>query len=170
MGRIIGAILVASLALLAPVSRHATLNARTQLPQVTAAAKKWRTDAVLTNVSSLTVGPDGSASSWLYTFYAPAAKKSLSITAVVGAALDTLEVPNTSMQPIGDVWVDSDKAMQTAKQHDLKGASPSMGLVVMGVTGSAVWAVNGGFAEGDVSVLLDAKTGAFIRRDVITYK
>ena len=163
-------ILVASLAALASAPTEAGLNARTQLPQATATAKKWRPDAVLTHVSSLTVNPDGSAKSWLYTFYAPATKKSLSVTAALGAALDTLEVPNTSIVPIGDVWVDSDKAMQAAKQHELKGTSPSMGLVVMGFTGSPVWAVNGGFSVGDVSVLLDGKTGTFIRREVVSYK
>lgn len=163
-------ILAGSLVALVSLPMHAGLNARTQLPQATAVAKKWRADAVLTHVSSLTVNPEGGAKSWLYTFYAPATKKSLIVTAAVGAALDTLEVPNTSIQPIGDVWVDSDQAMQAAKQHNLKGTSPSMGLVVMGFTGSPVWAVNGGFAEGDVSVLLDGKTGAFIRREVVSYK
>ena len=145
----------------------AGLTARAQLPQVIAAAKKWRSDAALTHVSSLTVSADGTAKNWLYTFYAPQTKKSLIVTAAVGTALDTLEVPNTSKQPIGDAWVDSDKAMQTAKQNGLKGTDPSMGLVVMGETGPPTWAVNGGVEKGDVSVMLDGKTGAFIRRQVI---
>ena len=148
----------------------APLMARTQLAQATAAAKKWRPDAALTHVSSITVNADGSAKSWLYTFYAPQSKKSMIITAAVGEPLDTLQVPNTSMVPLGDTFVDSDRAMQLAKQHDLKGSNPSMGLVVMGITGSPIWSVNGGFAEGDVSVMLDGKTGAFIRREVISYK
>ena len=148
----------------------APFTARAQITPATTAARKWRPDAVLTHVSSLTVNPDGSAKSWIYTFYAAKTKQSLTITVAPGAPLDTLQVPNTSMQPIGDEFVDSDRAMQEAKKHDLKGDSPSMGLVVMGFTGGAVWAVNGGYSEGDVSVVLDGKTGAFIRREVISYK
>jgi len=148
----------------------AGLTARSGLPQAAAAAKKWRSDAALTHVSSLTVQSDGTAKSWIYTFYALASKKSLNVTVAPGEPLDTLEVPNTSMVPIGDAWVDSDRAMEEAKKHDLKGKSPSMGLVVMGSTGSPVWAVNGGLDEGDVSVMLVGNTGAFIRREVITYR
>ena len=146
------------------------LTARAKLPQVIAAAKNWRPDAALTHVSSITVRADGTAQSWLYTFYAAKSKKSLIVTATVGAALDKLETPNTSIQPLGDVFIDSDKAMQEAKKHQLKGTEPGMGLVVMGKTGPGIWSVNGGYAEGDVSVMLNGKTGAFIRRQVITYK
>jgi hypothetical protein len=148
----------------------AGLTARSGLSQAAAVAKKWKPDAALTHVSSLSVQADVSAKSWIYTFYARASKKTLNVTIASGAPLDTLEVPNTSMVPIGDVFVDSDEAMKEAKKHDLKGKSLSMGLVVMGFTGSPVWAVNGGFAEGDVSVMLEGKTGAFIRRQVVSYK
>jgi hypothetical protein len=148
----------------------AGLTARSGLPQAVAAAKKWRSDAALTHVSSLTVQADGSAKSWIYTFYAVATKKSLNVNVAPGVPLDTIQVPNTSIVPIGDAWIDSDRALQEAKKHDLKGKSLSMGLVVMGTTGSPVWAVNGGMAEGDVAVMLVGNTGAFIRRQVITYK
>jgi hypothetical protein len=148
----------------------AGFTAHSQVAQAAATAKKWRPDAVLTHVSSLTVNPDGTAKWWLYTFYAPQTKKTLNITIMPGAPLDTLEVRNTSMQPIGDIWVDSDKAMQTAKQHDFSGTSLSMGLVVMGMTGSPVWAINNTTSEENVSVMLDGKTGAFIRRDVVKFK
>jgi hypothetical protein len=148
----------------------AGITARAGLTPAAAAAKKWRPDAALTNVSSLTVNATGSAKSWMYTFYAPRTKKSLNVTVAPGSPLDTLEVPNTSMVPIGDTFVDSDRAMQEAKKHGLKGNSPSMGLVVMGFTGAPVWAVNGGFSEGDVSVMLEGKTGAFIRTEVVSYK
>lgn len=148
----------------------AGFTARSALPRAAEAAKQWRSDAALTHVSSLTVQADGTAKWWIYTFYAAAIKKSLNVTVAAAEPLETLEVPNTSMVPIGDEWVDSDRAMEEAKKHDLKGTSPSMGLVVMGATGSPVWAVNGGMDEGDVAVMLVGNTGAFIRRQVITYK
>ena len=152
------------------VAPPAGFTARSGLAQAAAAAKKWRSDATLTHVSSLTVRADGTAKSWIYTFYALASKKTLNVTAAPGVPLDTIEVPNTSKVPIGDAWVDSDRAMQEAKKHDLKGKSLSMGLVVMGSTGSPVWAVNGGMDEGDVAVMLQGNTGVFIRRQVISYK
>jgi len=148
----------------------AAITARAGLPQAVAAAKKWRPDAALTNVSSLTVNADGGAKWWMYTFYAPKTKKSLNVTVAPGSPLDTLEVPNTSIVPIGDAFVDSDRALLEAKKHDLKGKDLSMGLVVMGFTGSAVWAINDTDADGIVSVILDGKTGAFIRREVISLK
>lgn len=144
-------------------------TARAALPQAAAIAGKWRPDAALTHISSLTVNTDGTAASWIFTFYSPKTQKTLNVTVSSGAPLDTLEVPNTSKIPIGDAFVDSDVAMKEAAKHQLKGKSPSMGLVVMG-TGTATWSVNGGFEEGDVSVLLNGKTGAFIRRQVLSYK
>ena len=164
------AVLVAATALALPGFRLAPgATAKAALPQATAIAGKWRPDAALTHVSSITVNPDGTASSWIYTFYSPKTSKTLNVTMSPGAPVDTLEVPNTSMIPVGD-FVDSDVAMKEAAKHQLKGSSPSMGLVVMGSTGAATWSVNGGFAEGDVSVVLVGKTGAFIRRQVISYK
>ena len=164
------AVLFAATTLAATGARLAPgVTARASLPQATAIAGKWRPDAALTHVSSLTVNADGTAASWIYTFYSAKTKKSFTVTVSTGAPLDTLEVPNTSIIPVGD-FVDSDAAMKEAAKHQLKGKSPSMGLTVMGSTGSAVWAVNGGFAEGDVAVMLNGKTGAFIRRQVISYK
>ena len=159
-------------ALLAAIASQPTVptTARTALPQAAAAAKKWHADATLTNVSSLTVNRDGSAKWWMYTFYAPGSKTSLNVTVAPGAPLDTLQVPNTSMVPIGSTFVDSDQALQEALKHDLKGSDLSMGLVVMGFTGSAVWGINATAGDDIVSVLIDGKTGAFIRREVISLK
>ena len=172
MTRVMGMMAAAVLLVLPPraAAPPAGPTARKSVVEATAIAKKWRPDAALTHVSSLAVNADGSAKWWLYTFYSPQTKKSFNITIAPGTAPDTLSVPNTSMIPIGDAWVDSDKALQVAKQHDLKGSSLSVGLVVMGSTGGPTWAVNGGFSEGDASVLLDGNSGAFIRRQVVSYK
>jgi hypothetical protein len=166
---LIGAVIATFLVAGSGMATAADLTAQAARPQAVAAARKWRPDAMLTHVSSITVNADGSAKSCLYTFYASRSKKSLIVTAA-GTTLETLEVPNTSVQPIGEGFLDSNQAMREAKKHDLKGSSPSMGLVVMGFTGAPTWSVNGGFAEGDVSVILDGKTGKFIRRQVISYK
>ena len=144
-------------------------TAKSALKEATAVAKKWKHDAVLVSLASLVVKNDGSAPSWLHTFYSSSAKKSLIVTAK-GKALEELEVDRSAFtQPVSGDFLDSDKAMSEAKKHGLKGSSPSMGLNVMGTGASATlcWSVNGGFDKGDVSITLNGRTGAFIKRDVM---
>ncbi len=145
-------------------------TARAALPQAAAAAKGWQADAVLTSVSTLTAGADGTATSWLYSYYSAKVKKWVIVTAA-GEKLDSLEVEQGLTGPVSGDFIDSDKAMQIAQQNGLKGNSPSLGLNVFGSgkTASVAWAVNGGFEKGDISVMLDAKTGKFISRTVVDY-
>lgn len=135
-------------------------KARAALEQAIAAAKQWQADAILTNVSSLTVNEDGTANTWFYAFHSPKTKKYMNVTAV-GRKIETLEVIRGLTDPLALDFIDSDLAMQEAKKNGIKGNSPSMGLVKRG------WAVNGGFESGDVSVWLNPKTGAFLRKDTI---
>ena len=72
-----------------------------------------------------------------------------------------------STKPIGDEFVDSDKAMELAKKSGLKGENPMMGLNVLGTGSTAYWTVTGGYTTGDVSVVLEAKTGKLLRSEVI---
>lgn len=144
-------------------------RAREALKEATAVAKKWKSDSFLVSISSLTVKGDGSALSWLHTFYSPFAKKSLIVTSK-GKALDELEVDRSMFTlAVGDGFLDSDKAMAEAKKHGLQGDSPSMGLNIMGTGAAATlcWSVNGGLEKGDVSVMLNGVSGAFIRKEVM---
>jgi hypothetical protein len=145
-------------------------TARAVLSKATASAKGWQADAVLTSISTLMGKDDGTADQWLYSFYSPKSKKWVIVTAK-GDALDSLEVERGLTEPVGDEFIDSDKAMQIAKQNGLKGKSPSFGLNVFGtgLTASVRWAVNGGFEKGDKSVTLDAKTGKFVSLTVIDF-
>lgn len=131
-------------------------------------AKKWKADAVLTSISSLEVQPDGTANSWLYMFYSPAAKKYNIVTAK-GASFEDLEVNSGMTLPIVGEFLDSDMAVAEARKHGLKGGSISVGLNMGGIGKDArlYWSVNGGFEKGDVSVTLDGKTGAFVKKDVM---
>lgn len=143
-------------------------TAKSALAKTTSIATKWHADAVLTGVSSLEVNKDGTAKWWIHGFSSPSAKKRLMVT-VKADKIDTTEVNKGSFNPIGDTFIDSDKAMQEAIKNGLKGESPTMGLNVLGTGKNAglYWTVSGGYNKGDVSVTLDGKTGKFLRKEVI---
>jgi hypothetical protein len=146
----------------------AGLTAKTSLKQVVAAGKKWQGDAVLVSLSSVKVHPDGAADEWKYSFYSPGTKKRCVVTAS-GSNIRTKDVNlGFSTEPLGD-FIDSDKAMQEAKKNGLKGNDLNMAVKFQGSgpKATAFWIVNGGFAKGDVSVFLDARTGKFSSRAVM---
>lgn len=143
-------------------------TAKAALVSAAADAKKWQPDAALTSVSSLPVMPDGTADSWMYAFYSPKTRKFLTVT-VKGGKSTTLEVQQGLTDPVGSDFIDSDKAMQEAKANGLRGKTPSMALNFMGniKQPTAFWTVTGGFASGDVSVILDARTGKLFMRNQV---
>lgn len=141
-------------------------TAKSSLPTTVSLAKKWVSDAVLSSISSLEVNDDGSAKWWIHSFYSPSTKRHLSITVKPGR-VDTTEVRTGFTKPIGGDFLDSDEAMAEAKKNGLKGNDHSMGVNVLGTGPTVYWTVTGGFEKGDVSVTLDAKSGKFIRKDII---
>jgi hypothetical protein len=141
-------------------------TAKSSLPTTLPIAKKWLADAVLTSISSLEVNADGTAKWWIHSFHSPSTKRHLSITVKPGS-IDTLEVRTGFTKPIGDDFIDSDKAMAEAKKNGLKGQHHSMGVNVLGTGSTVYWSVTGGYKKGDVAVTLDAKSGKFLRKDVI---
>jgi hypothetical protein len=143
-------------------------TARAALSASTERAKKWHGDAVLTSISSYGVQPDGRSKTWLYMFHSAGSKAYLIVT-VKGKNLEEMEVNSGMSLPITGDFLDSDKAVAEAKKNGLKGDDISVGLNVGGIGSSArlYWSVNGGMEKGDVSVTLDGKTGAFVKRDVM---
>jgi lipoprotein-anchoring transpeptidase ErfK/SrfK len=157
------------LAMLAmPVFANST--AKAALNEVQAAGKKWQGDAVLTHVSTMTAKADGKASSWLYTFYSPKAKKSAIITAI-DTKVDVDEVMrNTSVDPLTIDFLDSDKVMDAAAKAGLKFGADDilLGLTTFGqATGKpkVYWTVTVMSDSKMSSVTLDPKNGALIKRD-----
>jgi hypothetical protein len=144
-------------------------TARAGLANSTERAKKWHADAVLTSISSYGVQPDGRSNSWLHMFYSPGAKKYLIVT-VKGSKLEEMEVNSGMNLAITGDFLDSDRAVAEAKKNGLKGNDISVGLNMGGIGKDArlYWSVNGGMEKGDVSVTLDGKTGAFVKRDVMS--
>jgi len=159
-------VLLAALAV-AP-ARAAGTTAKAALVAAAADAGKWQPDATLTSVSSMAVMPDGTADTWMYAFYSPKTRKFLTMT-VKGGKSATLEVQKGVTDPVGSDFIDSDKAMQEAKANGLKGKTPSMALNFMGNVKQpmAFWTVTGGFASGDVSVILEARTGKLFMRNPV---
>lgn len=165
--------LASVLALAALSAALAAGTAKEALQAAAAAAQKWQADAVLTHVSTLSGRADGTANGWLYTFYSPKAKKSAIVTAKNGKVTDvTADVRNTSVDPVGADFVDSDNAAEAAIRAglkiDKKTNEVGYGLVV---GNQAVgkprlfWSVTLMGEDAISSVTLDGKTGAFVKRD-----
>jgi len=165
-GLVAATVLLATLGV--PLAGTAAPTAKAALVPAAAEATKWQPDATLTSVSTMSVMPDGTAASWMYAFYSPKTKKFLSVT-IKGGKSDSLEVQKGLTDPVGTDFIDSDKAMQEAKANGLRGKTPSMALTFMGniKQPTTFWTVTGGFASGDVSVILEAKTGKLFSKNPI---
>jgi hypothetical protein len=146
----------------------AGLTARKALPEVLAKAKAWQVDAALVHLSSIKVNPDGTASEWKYSFYAPAGKKRCVVTALPGGVTLREVRLGSFTEPLGE-FVDSDRAMEVARKSGLKGGEPSMSVLrPAGAKAEATrWLVTGGFNAGDTSIGVDGKSGAFLERSVM---
>lgn len=142
------------------------MTAKASLPTAAAAAQEWASDAVLVAISTLEANDDGTSDSWVYGFYSPSAKSHFSVSTTADG-VETMEISLRFTVPVGDGFIDSDTAMAIAKKNGLKGDSPAMGLNELGPGSVIRWWVNGGAEAGDVSVVLDAKTGVFWRKEVI---
>jgi|OpeIllAssembly_1097287.scaffolds.fasta_scaffold00798_5 hypothetical protein len=162
-----------ALALFAVTPAFAAATAKEAVKEATAAAQKWQPDAVLTHVSTLRGQGDGKAVDWLYSFYSPKAKKSAIVTAKDKAVTDVAaDVRNTSVDPLGPDFIDSDKAAEAAIKAGLKIDKTTKGLGYGLVVGNQAvgkpqlfWSVTVMGDSGFSAVTLNGKDGAFIKRD-----
>jgi hypothetical protein len=171
------ALLAISFAAVAAAAQAAA-TAKEALKEATVAAQKWQADAVLTHVSTLRGLADGKAIDWMYMFYSPKAKKSAIITTKDKTVSDvTADVRNTSIDPLGTEFVDSDKVVETAMKAGLKIDKNSKSLGYGLYAGNQAvgkpqlfWSVT--LMSGDTmsSVLLNGRDGALIRRNEQKFK
>lgn len=166
-----------SLTLMALTPSFAASTAKEALKDVTAAAQKWQPDAVLTHISTLMARGDGKADQWLYTFYSPKAKKSAIVTVRDKTVDVTADVRNTSTDPLGGDYVDSDKVMEAATKAGLKLDKDAKGLGMGLVVGNQAigkpqlfWSVTIMSGDGMSSVLMNGKDAAFMRRNDHKFK
>lgn len=136
-------------------------TARTNLKEAEENAKKWRSDALLVGISTTSAESDGTSGDWAYNFYSPGIKKRLIVRVSGGKFRTTESAYGSSTAPVGDKFIDSDKAMAEAKKVGMKTrGKPVMGLHVYGSGKSSFvsWTV-GGSESGDSSIVLDADSG-----------
>ena len=134
-------------------------------------AQQWQQDAVPVSISALAVKPDGTAATWSYIFYSPAHHQGYSVATQGGEVVDRGEVTGYLKQAIGKEFVDSDAALTEAGNNGLTGTSDTaMSLVVMGQgdeSATPFWTVSRGFGSGDVSIVVDARSGKFSFRNAM---
>ncbi len=143
-------------------------TAKASFSQAQASAKSWQADVVLTQISAGDVSGDGTSGEWTYSFYSPKSKKWFTVTAEE-EDIDGVEVGFGRTGGVDVQFIDSDKAMEEAKKHGLKGSTPGMSLSVyeFGEKVGSFWMVTGGYEKGNTSIILDAKTGELFTRKVI---
>ena len=144
-------------------------TARTPIKDSAAAAQKWQSDSVLTHVSTVAARADGTAASWLFTYYSPKAKRSAIVTARDGGKVEIEpDVRNSSTDALPGEFIDSDRAVALATKAGLKlkvGASVMLGLTSASAKlskSTVYWVVTAPRAGGFSSVTLDAKDGHVI--------
>jgi hypothetical protein len=144
-------------------------TAKTAFDKALVAAQQWQRDAVPVSISALSVQPDGTAATWSYIFYSPQRKQGFTVATKEVEIVDHGEVTAYLTEEIGKEFVDSDQALTEAGKNGLSGSSDTtMSLVVMGQATDSIgpyWTVSRGFGTGDVSVVVDARSGKFSFRN-----
>jgi hypothetical protein len=158
-------LIVGAMMILGPSALAAGATAKVAFGKATAVAQRWQGDAVPVSISTLAVRPDGTAASWSYIFYSPKRQQGYSVATQNGEIVDTGEVTGHLKAPIDREFVDSDQAITEAGKHGLSGKNETtMSLLVMGQSTDSpglYWTVSRGFDKGDVSVVIDARSGEF---------
>jgi hypothetical protein len=137
-------------------------TAKANLQDAIAGGKKWKADAILTQINGTRVGADGKLVSWLYAFYSPGSKTCAAVYAMKGQSF--AQPTNDTMCEKVELkeFLDSDKAIATAHQNGI--TKPQCNMTVMIEKGKPVWMVmdGGGTSPGDVILTIDATSGAVI--------
>ena len=144
------------------------VTAKAYLGEAIAAAKKWRADAFLIQLTCSRVSPDGTCLYWDYGAYSPSAKKCAIINVINGQA-NAAEAggPECAEAKVGD-FIDSNQAMTIAKQNGLSKQDVAMSVLNSPHTGKQViWMIieEGLRNKGDLEIDLDAATGKVISAD-----
>lgn len=174
-GALLAAILAIALAAGPAAAAGATAKAR--LAEARALAAKWQPDAVLVTVSALQAKDDGTAapgtSGWVYQFHSPKTDKWIGVH--VGAkGLEQQDLPAGFKSPLPQDFVDSDKALDAAREGGFKKSGDTM-LVLAPVGDPSVkagvyWCATGNADMVSEPVLrvrswcVDPKSGQFVAR------
>jgi hypothetical protein len=167
--RIFSLVVALASATAAPIPAQAAgQTAKAALPKAVASAKAWQADAILVHLSTVKLQLNGTASEWLYSFYSSKSGKRC-VVAASGGGVTLKEVRlGVYTEPLGE-FIDSDMATEAAKKNGLKGSEPfaSVGRPTGAKADSTYWIVTGGWKKGDVTVSLEARTGKFMKSEVM---
>src|SRR5688572_15896802 len=91
--------------------------AKARLADAVAVAKKWRSDAILIQISGYGIGSDGLRVIWDYGYWSTAAKTCLIVNIAPGNAPQTRESggPMCEEAELKQPFIDSDQAMKVAR-------------------------------------------------------
>jgi hypothetical protein len=136
--------------------------AKAHLTDAAAAARKWRSDAVITQLAGRRVPDDGKITQWEYLAWSPSAKMCLGITFTRGN-VNTQEAGDQVCQrePLGEI-IDSDQAIKIARANGVTKQDVSMvAMASPARKGQSVWSVaeEGMRNPGNIALDIDAGTG-----------
>jgi len=157
---------VVAFSLCSSLAFGAGTTAKAGLAQAQESAMKWKTDAVLVQLSTLSGNMDGTAEKWSFLFHSPQAKKGYKVDVKEGKIDQTLEVSSIFKDVLDADFIDSAQAIAEAKKNGLKGKGRAMMTLHIMLKGTKnqgpYWNIVGDMAEGK-STIINAKTGKFFR-------
>jgi hypothetical protein len=137
--------------------------AKAKLADATAAAKKWKADAILIQVQGHVKGDAGTAIGWEYGFYSPATNSCAMIT-IYPRGPYVSEAREECKSPELKEFMDSDQALKMARNNGVTASEVTM--VVMRQADRAIWSVmdERGMKHGNVMLDIDAQTGTLVSK------
>jgi len=139
--------------------------AKAHLTDAATEAKKWRPDAVITQVAGRRVPEDGKVARWDYLAFSPSAKSCLGIMFIRGNP-QTQETRREvcEFDALGDI-IDSDQAIKIARSNGI--TKPDVSMIAMASPtrkGTSLWSVveEGMRNPGNITLDIDAATGAVV--------
>jgi hypothetical protein len=147
--------------------------AKAKLTEAAAAAKKWKPDAILTQVQGRSVGADGLIPTWVYVYWSASARTCLGVRVYVsGPQTQESGGPICEEPELKGDFIDSPAALKAAKSSGI--TAPTVTMVVSssprarGAAPRAIWMVmdNLGVKTGDVMLDIDGVTGALLNKTV----
>ncbi len=146
------------------------MTAKAGFSQAQESARKWKADAVLVQIITVSGNMDGIAEKWSFLFHSPQANKSYKVDVKDSKIDQTLEVSPSFIDAVDGGFIDSAQAMAEAKKKGLKGKIRAMMTLQVMLQGTksqgAYWNIVSDQPEGR-STLINANTGKFFRHQAL---
>jgi hypothetical protein len=140
--------------------------AKAKLKDATAAALKWRTDAVLIQILARNIGVEGTAVLWDYGFYSKSARTCL-VVRVASTVFTTESGGEACESPaLTGEFMDSDQAIKLARANGITHQTATMVVSISPLTKRPFWSVmdERGMKPGNVMLDLDGATGKVLHK------